>query len=134
MAHPMHLQHLIATAPTAASDDSGLVRFAHAVLGADPVDVTINGSLIVPGLAFESPSEHIALPAGTHDVVLSAGDTEIASATLEVVAGEAQTVVVLGSSQDGISVSAFGDDLSGLNPQTDALVSVINAIPDSTSQ
>jgi len=121
---------LVATAPTAASDDSGLVRFAHAVLGADPVDVTINGSLIVPGLALESPSEHIALPAGTHDVVLSAGDTEIASASLEVVAGEAQTVVALGSA-DGISVSAFGDDLSGLSADS-ALVSVINAIPDST--
>jgi len=121
---------LVATAPTAASDDSGLVRFAHAVLGADAVDVTINGSLVIPALSFESPSEHIALPAGSHDVVLSAGDTEIVSTTLEVVAGEAQTVVALGA-PDSITVSAFADDLSGLNADS-ALVSVINAIPDST--
>lgn len=123
-------QALVASAPTAADSDSGLVRFAHAVIGADPVDVTINDSLIVPSLSLGNPSEHIALPAGSHDVVLSLAGSEIASTTLDVVAGEAQTVIALGSPAD-LSVSAFEDDLSGLNADS-ALVSVINAIPDSS--
>ncbi len=123
-------QVLTATAPTAVNADSGLVRFAHGVLGADPVDITINGSLIAPMVAFGVPSEHIALPAGSHEVVLSVGGTDIATVPLDVVAGEAQTVVALGNA-DSISVSAFADDLSGLTAD-DALVSVINAIPDST--
>lgn len=123
-------QALVASAPTAAAADSGLVRFAHAVFGADAVDVTINDTLVIPGLSFESPSEHIALPAGSHDVVLSLDGTEIASTSLDVTAGEAQTVVALGTPDD-LSVSAFADDLSGLSADT-ALVSVINAIPDST--
>ncbi len=121
---------LVATAPTAANSDSGLVRFAHAVLGAAPVDVTINGSLVVPALSFESPSEHIALPAGSHEVAFSVEGTEITTLTLDVVAGEAQTVVALGTPAD-LAVSAFADDLSGLNADS-ALVSVINTIPDST--
>lgn len=121
---------LVATAPTAAGSDSGLVRFVHAVLGADAVNVTVNDSLLIPALSFESPSEHIALPAGSHDVTIRLDDTEIATATLDVTAGEAQTVVVLGT-PDSPSVSTFADDLSGLNADN-ALVSVINAIPDST--
>lgn len=121
---------LVATAPTAANSDSGLVRFAHAVLGAAPVDVTINGSLVVPALSFESPSEHIALPAGSHEVALSVDGTEITTLTLDVVAGQAQTVVALGAPAD-LAVSSFSDDLSGLNADS-ALVSVINTIPDST--
>lgn len=123
-------QVLIAAAPTAAGSDSGLVRFAHAVLGAGAVDVSVNGSLIVPALSFESPSEHIALPAGSHEVSVSLDGTEIATTSLDVTAGEAQTVVVLGT-PDSPSASAFADDLSGLNADS-ALVSVINAIPDST--
>ena len=123
-------QVLIASAPTSPSDDSGLVRFAHAVLGAAPVDVMVDGSLIVPALAFESPSEHLALAAGTHEVSFMADDTEIASLSLDVTAQAAQTVVVLGTASD-IAVSAFEDDLSGLSADS-ALVSIINAIPDST--
>jgi len=123
-------QALIASAPTSPGDDGGLVRFAHAVLGASPVDVIIDGSLIVPSLAFESPSEHLTLAAGSHEVSLVAGDTEIASLTLDVTAQTAQTVVALGSPSD-IIVSAFEDDLSGLSADS-ALVSVINTIPDST--
>jgi uncharacterized protein YgiM (DUF1202 family) len=123
-------QALVASAPTSPNNDSGLVRFAHAVLGAAPVDVIINGSLIVPSLAFEAPSEHLTVPAGSHEVSLSINDTEIASLTLDVITQTAQTVVALGSPAD-LLVSAFSDDLSGLNADS-ALVSIINAIPDST--
>ena len=123
-------QVLIASAPTSPSDDSGLVRFAHAVLGAEPVDVMVDGSLIVPALAFSSPSEHLTLAAGSHEISFTANDTELASLTLDVTAQTAQTVVALGTASD-LAVSAFDDDLSGLSADS-ALVSVINAIPDST--
>ena len=126
---PSAPQVLIASAPTASNSDSGLVRFAHAILGATPVDVMIDGDLIIPSLAFGSPSEHISLPAGSYEVSFGINGNELASLTLEVSAQTAQTVIVLGSPAD-LSVSAFADDLSGLNPDS-ALVSVINAIPDS---
>ncbi len=123
-------QVLIASAPTSPDNDSGLVRFAHTVLGAPPVDVLVDGSLIVPSLAFEAPSEHLTLSAGSHDVSFVVTDTELASLTLEVTAQAAQTVVALGTQSD-FAVSVFEDDLSGLNADS-ALVSIINAIPDST--
>lgn len=123
-------QVLIASAPTSPNNDSGLVRFAHTVLGAPPVDVMVDGSLIVPALAFEAPSEHLTLAAGSHEISFVVTDTELASLTLDVTAQTAQTVVVLGSGSD-VDVSAFEDDLSGINADS-ALVSIINAIPEST--
>lgn len=121
---------LVATAPTAGGADTGVVRFVHAVAGAPAVDILIADDLIVPGLSIDSPSEHIALPAGTHEITLQVDGAVLATAEVEVSAGSAMTVVVLGT-QDDLSVSVFPDDLSTISADT-ALVSVVNAIPDST--
>ena len=121
---------LTTSAATAGSADSGLVRFLHAVRGATPVDLLINDRLIVPSLSFASPTQHLALPSGSHRVALSVGGTEISSKALNVVAGGAQTVVVMGSPAV-LTVSAYADDLNGID-RSSSMVSVINAIPGST--
>ena len=123
-------QVLTTFAPTAGTNDSGLVRFVHAVQGATPFDLTVNGSLIVPSLAYAMPSEHIALPSGSHQIALSIGGAGITSMILNVASGQAQTVVVMGSPAN-LSLSSYGDDLSGIDDSS-ALVSLINAIPGST--
>ncbi len=123
-------QVLSAAAPTAAAADSGLVRFLHAVQGATPFALSVNDSLIVPSLAYAMPSEHIALPSGSHQVVLSIGGAEITSMTLNIAAGQAQTAVVMGTPAN-LSMSSYNDDLSAID-RSSAMVSLINAIPDST--
>ncbi|MCY4073533.1 MAG: DUF4397 domain-containing protein [Chloroflexi bacterium] len=123
-------QVLTTATPTALTTDSGLVRFLHAVQGATPFALSVDGSPIVPSLAYAMPSEHIALPSGSHRVALSIGGAEITSMTLNVAAGQAQTAVVMGSPAN-LSMSSYNDDLSGID-RTSALVSLINAIPGST--
>lgn len=122
---------VVATAPTAASADSGMVRFVHTVVGASDVDVVINGTLVIPALSLDNPSEHIALPAGSHEVALrvSGTDSDIISTTVDITAGQAMTLVALGTPA-GLTVSSFTDDLSGISSDS-AVVSVINAIPES---
>lgn len=122
-------QIMTTSAPTAAAPASGLVRFLHAVQGATPFSLSVDGAQIVPSLAYAQPSEHIALPSGTHQVALSIGGAEITSMTLNVVAGQAQTAVVMGSPAN-LSMTAHGDDLSAID-KSSALVSLINAIPGS---
>lgn len=122
-------QILTTAAAAAAAVDSGLVRFVHAVQGATPFDLSVNGALIIPSLAYAMPSEHIALPTGPHQVVLSIGGAEITSMTLNVASGQAQTAVVMGSPA-ALSLSSYSDDLSGID-RSSALVSLINAIPGS---
>ncbi len=123
-------QVLTTAAPAAASSDSGLVRFLHAVQGATPFALSVNGTPIVPSLAYAMPTEHIALPSGSQQVALSIGGAEITSMTLNVAAGQAQTAVVMGSPAN-LSMSSYSDDLSGID-RSSALVSLINAIPGST--
>ena len=122
-------QVLMTRAATAGSADSGMVRFVHAVQGATPVDLSVDGTLIVPGLAYAEPTEHIALPSGSHRIALGIGGVEITSLPLSVAAGQAQTVIVMGSPAN-LNVSPHDDDLSNLNASS-ARVSLINAIPGS---
>ena len=120
---------LTTQAATAAADGNGLVRFVHAMQGVTPVDLSINGNLIIPSLTYAMPSEHIALPGGTHRIALSIGPAEITSRPLTVDAGQAQTVIIMGSPAN-LNVLPYSDDLSNVNASS-ATVSLINAIPGS---
>ena len=123
-------QTLVAAAPTEADSHSGRVRFVHAVQSAAPMDLLINGDLFIPSLTYAVPSEHIALPAGTHIIALSLAGTEITLRPLNLAPGQTQTVVIMDSPAI-LDVSAFSDSLSSLDASS-ALVSLVNAIPDST--
>ncbi|MCY3834344.1 MAG: DUF4397 domain-containing protein [Chloroflexi bacterium] len=108
---------------------SGRVRFAHAVQGAASVDLKINGTMIIPALAFASPSEHIALPSGAHQLTLSLAGTVISSLPLVVGAEQLQTVAVMGSPAN-LNVFSYKDSLRDLNASA-AVVNLINAVPQS---
>jgi len=119
-------------APAAAVDgpaQSGRVRFVHAVQGAAPVDLKINDKMIIPALAFASPSEHIALPGGAHQLTLSLGGTVFSSLPLVVGAEKLQTVAVMGSPAN-LNVFSYEDSLRNLN-ESSAVVKLINAMPQS---
>lgn len=123
---------LLLKAPVAPSADAGFLRIAHGAEGAPNVDVLVNGELIVPGLAFGKSSVHIPIEAGSYDVALNVagGGSEITTTTVEVAAGEAQTVAAIGTLDD-LRVEAYADDLSALSART-AVVSVINGISGAT--
>ena len=57
----------------AGSEDSARLRFIHAIAGAAPVDVRVDGQLIVPDLSFASPTPHLALPSGMRDFARQLG-------------------------------------------------------------
>lgn len=122
-------QVITTRAATAGAAGSGMVRFVHAVQGATPVDLSINETLIVHALAYADPTEHIALPGGSHRIALGIGGVEITSLPLSIAAGQAQTVIVMGSPAN-LNVSSHNDELGNVNPSS-ATVSLINAIPGS---
>lgn len=109
--------------------DSARMRFVHAVAGAAPLDVRLNDQLILPALAFGEPSPHIALPSGSHRIALLLGPAEILSQQLEIRAGQADTVVIMGSSA-GLTLRSYRDSFDKVD-ESSAVVSLINAIPGS---
>ena len=111
------------------SASSARVRFVHAVAGAAPVDLRINDQLIVPSLSFAAPTQHIALPSGSHRIALNLGQAEIMSERLDIRAGKMNTVVLMGSTA-GLRMRSFNDAPDGVD-ETAAVVSLINAIPGS---
>ncbi|MCY4063788.1 MAG: DUF4397 domain-containing protein [Chloroflexi bacterium] len=121
-------QLMRARAAADAAPHSGHVRFVHAVQGAAPIDLQVNGRMIVPSLAFANPSEHIALPKGSHELKLSLRGAVISSLSLDVNAGEMQTVAVMGTPAS-LSVFTYPDSLRDLKA-TSTVVSLINAVPN----
>jgi len=126
-------QTLLLSRAIATSTDSGFVRFVHGAVGTPDVDVYVNDILVVPSLNPQNPTEHLALPVGEHNLVLREAGTEdeILSGTLTIAANSAQTVVAF-QDADGILVNAFEDNISDMRPDG-ARVSVINAVPDTTT-
>ncbi|MCC7206818.1 MAG: DUF4397 domain-containing protein [Anaerolineae bacterium] len=114
---------LVLSEPTAPDDagNSGLVRMVHASQGSPAVDVYVGESLIAPGLSYGAATPHLALAAGTLDVAVrvakSAPDsTPLVSATLDLAAGSAVTVVVSGPI-DGLQVNAVANNIAPLDPK-----------------
>lgn len=121
-------QLMRATAAADADAHSGLVRFVHAVQGAAPIDLKVNDRMIVPSLAFANPSEHIALPRGSQELTLSLGGALISSLSLDVSAGQMQTVAIMGAPAS-LSVFSYPDSLRDLKA-TSTVVNLINAVPN----
>ncbi|MCY3915316.1 MAG: DUF4397 domain-containing protein [Chloroflexi bacterium] len=121
-------QLMLAAAAADADAHSGLVRFVHAVQGAAPIDLKVNDQMIVPSLAFANPSEHIALPRGSHKLTLSLGGAVISSLILDVSAGQMQTVAIMGTPAS-LNVFTYPDSLRDLRA-TSTVVNLINAVPN----
>ncbi len=118
-----------AVAGTGGVADSGRTRFIHAIEGAAPVDLRVNGQLLIPALSFASPSPHIALPSGSQNIAVNLGAAEIMSERLWIRAGEMSTVVLMRTSA-GLGIFNFADATDDVDERS-AVVSLINAIPDS---
>ena len=121
-------QMLDASAATAADADSGVVRFVHAVAGAAPFSVYVDGVLIVPSLRNAAPTPHIPLSQGTHEASFRIGSAEVERLTLTLGAGDARTVVIMGTPAE-LNTHVYSDDLSLDSRATK--MSLINAIPGS---
>ncbi|MGB7338152.1 MAG: DUF4397 domain-containing protein [Phototrophicaceae bacterium] len=124
-------QALLLSARTTPAEDTGLVRFVHGIVGAPTVDVLVNDTLIAPGLTPDNPTEHIALPAGDHDVTfVVAGSDEALGSTSITVGSDAQTVAAVIVDSE-LTLAIFTDDLSGVS-STSASASVLNTIDGAT--
>jgi uncharacterized protein YgiM (DUF1202 family) len=130
---PSSAEALVLTTPTLPSGDAGFVRFAHGVADAPAVNILLDGTLLVSSLEYGKSTEHLAVPTGSYTVSVQdvASGDEIATASLTVEAGKAQTVVAL-AGLGGASVGLFPDAIEGIESRK-ALVSVINTVPDAAA-
>lgn len=102
----------LATAASAAN-----VRVVHASPDAPAVDVTANGGVIIPGLAFRQASSYLAIPEGNYTVGVNAAGTanQVFSTPLGVPATGDITVAAIGtltSSPSTFTVLPLIDDNS----------------------
>jgi hypothetical protein len=110
------------------------VRITHASPDAPAVDIWVNGSPAVTGLAFGQSTDLLPLPAGTCDVAVTpAGSTDpeadaVISTSLTLEAGAAYEVVANGLLAN-ISASVYPLDLSPL-AEGNTRIEVIHASPD----
>ncbi len=125
-------QALLLGAASSATDDSGFLRVVHGVVGGPAVDVFINGSLVFPNLTPGSPTAHVAVPAGEHEIVVNNADggDELLSGSFSIEAGQAKTLAAL-SDESGLVLGDYVDDISGVSSTT-AAASVLNTITGST--
>ncbi|MDX2076045.1 MAG: DUF4397 domain-containing protein [bacterium] len=123
---------LLISAPTAADETSGFVRFAHTISDAPAVDIFANDTKIVPALAFGDVTEHLGLPLGEYAVEIRAEDgTSLFTGDVTVTTGGALTVVAQGSASE-LEVAVLVDDLSSVAADM-AVVSVVNTISGDSS-
>ncbi len=118
-----------AEAAVGATNDSGRLRFVHAISGAAPFGLQLNDQLLVPALGFAEPTPHIALPSGTHEMAVSIGPVAIIGEQIQIRAGDLGTVVLMRDNAN-LRMFHFADATSEVD-QDSAVVSLINAIPDS---
>jgi hypothetical protein len=114
------------------AEGDACVSVVHASPDAPLVDIYVDGQLALSGLGFGWWSEWVALPAGEHQVQVTASgaapDTAVIDATLTLESGKAYQVAATGFLAD-ITPQVFEADLSELSGDT-ARVRVIHAVPD----
>ncbi len=105
---------LFALSTASAQGGDGLFRFVHVVPGVGEVDIYIEDTLAVSGLAYGEGSNYIATPEGTSTVTVRiAGlSTELWQQPLNASTGQAVTFVA--SSLDPLEFVAHEDDFSPL--------------------
>ncbi|NWG15962.1 MAG: DUF4397 domain-containing protein [Chloroflexi bacterium] len=122
------LLFVLATGALAQSPDGAQMRFVHAIPQAPAVDIYTDGELTLQNLAYGQASGYINLPAGEHQLsVTAAGDsTPLWQQTVSPTAGAAITLVAAPSSPPAFLI--YQDDISPL-PLGKARFSAIHAIP-----
>jgi hypothetical protein len=90
--------------PTGALPDDQLisqVRVVHALPGAPPLDVFVDGARILTGLAFGAATAYLTLPAAAHEIAVVPAGALVAAALINapmtLAPGQPYTLVALGS-------------------------------------
>ncbi len=125
---------LLLSAPTLPNaEGSAGVRVVHAADGLKEVDVSANGTLLVPSLGYEAATEYLALPAGEYEITLTEpGDaTAIVTTTVEV-AGNMRYVIVASAAGGAPVISAFSTGAATITAD-EAVLSLINVAPNITA-
>lgn len=94
------IQALLATDETAtAPSGQARVRVIHAAPDAGPVDVLVNGQVVLSNVPFGAISSYLTLPAGSYTVQVNAAGTQTTAiqATLSVASGANYSAVAIGS-------------------------------------
>jgi hypothetical protein len=116
---------------TAHAQAPALVRVAHMAPGAPPVDVALDGQVVLRSLAFGEVSGYAPVPAGTRQArVTPAGAREpvVIEASLNVESGRAYTVVATGE-LPSLAPVVLNDDLTP-PPAGQAKVRFVHSAPD----
>jgi hypothetical protein len=116
---------------TAHAQAPALVRVAHLAPGAPPVDVALDGQVILRSLAFGEVSGYTSISAGTRRArITPAGAREpaVIEAPLSVESGRAYTVVATGE-LPSLALVVVSDDLA-LPPAGQAKVRFVHSAPD----
>ena len=98
--------------PVAADSHEARVRVVHASPDAPNVDVWVDGATVLTDVPFTAVSDYLALPAGDHEIAVSAtGDTTpvIGPLTLTFEGGSSYTVAAYGLLAD-LTATVFTDD------------------------
>ena len=114
------------------AEGDACVSVVHASPDAPNVDIWVNGEPAVTNLAFGWWTEWVALPAGEHQVQVTATgaelDTAVIDATLNLEAGKAYQVAATGFVAE-IAPQVYEIDLSNMSMDS-ARVQVMHAVPD----
>lgn len=115
-----------------AQESTAMVRVVHASPDAPAVDVYVDGTLAIEGLAFPNGTDYVELPAGEHQVqVTPAGSTPdeaVIDAPVTVEGGAAYTIAAVGLVAE-IQPLVLQDNLS--EPEMGkAHVRIVHASPD----
>src|SRR5579884_4226560 len=82
-----------------AQTSAGLMRVVDMAPRTPDLDVRVDGQPVIPDLAFRSASSYVSVPPGAHTLELTQAGTAnaaVVSGSVQVPAGQAQTIVVAG--------------------------------------
>lgn len=109
--------------------DKGKVAAVHAVSDAPAVDVSVDGTKVITGLAYPNSSPYQLLDPGERTVSVSAGAVPVASTKVVVEVGKAYSVFAIGTVAGGLESLKLTDETVPNSAQ--ALVRFVNASPAS---
>ena len=99
----------------AAGSNNGLVRVIHASPDAPLVDVFVDGTVVLTGVAFPAVSNYLSVPAGSHRFQVARAGAGAAAAVIDVTAnvqaGAAYTVAAIGQLAN-IKGQIYNDNLA----------------------
>lgn len=109
--------------------EKGLVSAVHAVSDGPAVDVSVDGTKLITGLAYPQASAYQLLDPGVRSISVTANGTSVFTTTQAVEVGKAYSVFAVGSVGSGIEALRLTDETTPSN--TESLVRFVNCSPGS---